>query len=193
MNRFELAERISEIWSRSRSDAGKSREYMAKMLGVSKKTIQNWEEGLSSPSVIRCLEWFDCLNMNPLPYVLQTLYPKQFHDISHADSDERIEEALEKIVADLPSDYKRRLLFFLYADHGSSPLAMLDLSTAHLQAPLETRINIAQSVATNYEIALAKNNLRSPNHIQPNMDNLHDAIYRGKEAVVHGENRYNGL
>lgn len=43
-SRIERVKRFAKIWWKSRADAGKSQEFMALSLGVSKKTIQNWEK-----------------------------------------------------------------------------------------------------------------------------------------------------
>lgn len=40
-HRAELAKKIATIFQRSRYESGKSQEYMAMGIGVSKKTIQN--------------------------------------------------------------------------------------------------------------------------------------------------------
>ena len=70
MDRESKAKRFAEIWLRSRAEAGYSQEKMAMELGVSKKTIQNWERGLSFPNVFQVFEWFEVLNMNPIIYFL---------------------------------------------------------------------------------------------------------------------------
>jgi len=70
MDRASKAKRFAEIWLRSRAEAGYSQEKMAMELGVSKKTIQNWEKGLSFPNVFQVFEWFEILNMNPIIYFL---------------------------------------------------------------------------------------------------------------------------
>ena len=41
-SRAERIKRFARIWALSRGNAGKSQEFMASGLGVSKKTIQNW-------------------------------------------------------------------------------------------------------------------------------------------------------
>ena len=43
MTRNEIADRFGMMWKKSRCNAGVSQEYMAKALGVSKKTIQNYD------------------------------------------------------------------------------------------------------------------------------------------------------
>lgn len=94
MERVELVERIAKIWHLSRIRAGKSQEYMAKALGVSKKTVQNWEAGTSSPSQATGFEWFKVLDIQPLPYYLCILYPDKFEDLSSHCSDKEVDEAL---------------------------------------------------------------------------------------------------
>ena len=43
LERKERADRFAKIWWKSRANMGVSQEYMALGLGVSRKTIQNWE------------------------------------------------------------------------------------------------------------------------------------------------------
>ena len=57
-NKSERVKRFAQIWSLSRADTGKTQEYMANGLGVSKKTIQNWEKGASAPDLFEGSEWF---------------------------------------------------------------------------------------------------------------------------------------
>ena len=90
--------RFARIWSLSRSDAGKTQEFMAAGLGVSKKTIQNWEKGVSAPDLYEGSEWFRVLGSNPMPYYLAFLYPWLFDGIKPEDGDEEIEQALMFLV-----------------------------------------------------------------------------------------------
>ena len=50
MNKAEFSDRLASVWLRSRGQAGKTQEYVAKSLGVSKKTVQNWEAGTAAPN-----------------------------------------------------------------------------------------------------------------------------------------------
>lgn len=186
MNRLELNERFAQMWRRSREDAGKSQEYMSKYLGVSRKTIQNWEDGTSSPNQLKALEWFEALNLQPLPYYLWALYPKKFNELNDAE----IDKTLIDIVHGLPLDLKKKLLFMLAGNHGSSTVGMLELATAHLHVPLEKRINIAQVVATNYELAAHKKTLTCPDDVQPDLVTLNRSIELGTKAVLMDKNSY---
>ena len=93
-SKSERNKRFAKIWSLSRSDAGKTQEYMASGLGVSKKTIQNWEKGVSAPDLYEGSEWFRVLGSNPMPYYLAFLYPWLFDGITPEDDDQDIEQAL---------------------------------------------------------------------------------------------------
>lgn len=190
MNKIELAEQFALMWKRSRQDAGKSQEYMAKALCVSKQTVKNWENGTSSPNQIKAFEWFEVLNLQPLPYYLEALYPGRF---TKNASDDDICEILFKIIKGLPTDIKKKLLYMFTGNHGSSTIGMIELATAHLHVPLEKRINIAQSVSTNYELSKVKNVLCCPDDIQPNMETLNRSIRLGLLAVMEGYEGYTDI
>lgn len=189
MNKVLTSERFAAMWRKSREDAGKSQAYMAKALGVSKKTIQNWEDGTSCPNQLKGFEWFHALDLQPLPYYLQLLYP-EFDGISYASSDDCISQSLLVLVAALPVDQQRKLLYILYGDHGSDTRAVVELSTAYLHVPLRYRVNIAQSVLTNYELTIANGNDVCPDHIQPDKQFLADAIQQGISAILNGNDTY---
>ena len=89
----ERAQRFAKIWEQSRADAGKTQDYMAKGLGVPRKTIQNWEKGETAPDLFMGSEWFRVLGINPLPYYLSFVYPEKFEGVEPGDSDEIIDAA----------------------------------------------------------------------------------------------------
>ena len=93
-SRIDRVNRFSKIWWQSRADAKKSQEYMALSLGVSKKTIQNWEKGTSSPDLFQGCEWFRVLGLNPMPYYLAFLYPDTFGTPQAFDNEDAVEKAL---------------------------------------------------------------------------------------------------
>lgn len=187
MNRIEINERFANMWRTSRENAGKSQDYMAKALGVSKKTIQNWEAGTSCPSQAKGFEWFVVLDQHPMPYYLNLVYPDK--DFEKSDSP-NIDTALSLVIRDLPAEAKSKLLYMLTGAHGSSPLAMLELINAHLQSPLRDRINIAQSVKTNYELAQYEGRIIRPDLIQPDIEFLNQAIDYGKDAIRKNKETY---
>lgn len=189
MNKLESSNVFSEMWKKSREDCGKSQEFMAKSLGVSRKTVQNWEDGLSSPNHQKGLEWFAVLGLSPMHYYIRALYPQPSDNISR---EKYVEETLFSIIKDLPCETKEKLLYLLAGKHGSSPICMMELTTAHLQCPLRDRLNVAHNVAINYELAKIEGKVISNDDIQPNMPLLYDAIDKGMDSVRHGKSGYIG-
>lgn len=183
-----MADRFAAMWSKSRNDAGKSQDYMAKALGVSKKTIQNWEEGTSCPSQVKGFEWFSALGIQPLPYYLEMIYP-EFEDIQ-PDDDARITEALLTFIRDTSPGQRKRLMYIIYGKHGSSPAAILEMIIAHLHTPLRARLNVALGVLTNYEVSASAGDQVEPDLVCPNIDTLSEAIERGKNSVLKGLDSY---
>lgn len=180
---------IAEALRITRNEAGKSQEFMAFEIGVSRRTILNWERGVSEPSIGQAITWFKLINKNPIPYLLQIIYPKM-DKISHTDSDDKILISLLEIINELPSDGVRQLLYLLFGDHGSSPRAVLQMITAHLQTPMKDRIAHGQLISTNYEIAQKTGTLARPEHIQPDLDYLNAAITTAKTAVENNAKEY---
>lgn len=190
MDQYEIAERFADMWRTSRAIAGKSQDYMAKALGVSKKTIQNWEDGTSSPSQIKGLEWFQVLGLQPLPFYLRVIHPEQFGGLTPNSADEEIEEALFTCLHEFTPDFRRKLLFVLLGDHGSSPIAVMDMIAAHLHTPLRDRLNVAESIRTNYQIAEANKTLVCPTHVPSDIQSLSYAIDCAKAAIITSQTRY---
>ena len=192
-SRVDKVKRFSKIWWQSRSDAGKSQEFMALGLGVSKKTIQNWEKGISSPNLFQSLEWFELLGLNPMNYYLIFLYPFLFDGLSPTSEDEQIEAAFNQLISNFTPMEKRQLLYIITGEHGSSWYSLLQLFTAHCHNSLQARVTTASTILENYEMENYKNTLVCPEHIKPDLDNLKHAINMGKEAVKHNATGYTTL
>ena len=148
--------RFARIWSLSRSDAGKTQEFMAAGLGVSKKTIQNWEKGVSAPDLYEGSEWFRVLGSNPMPYYLAFLYPWLFDGIKPEDGDEEIEQALMFLVKNMTTPEKRELLYLMAGRHGSPWYSLLQMFTAHCHCSLRSRVTAARTILENYEMDQAR-------------------------------------
>lgn len=190
MKKYDISEKFAKMWRKSRESAGKSQDYMAKALGVSKKTVQNWENGTSCPSQQMGFEWFMVLGIQPMPYYLKLLYPYEFDRFEPGANEKDVGIALLTLVSNLTVDQKRKLLYILQGCHGSSPICILEMLTAYLQTPLEYRLNIAASIAISYEVSESKDILNNPAHVQPNMSLLNLAIKRGRQAVIDGKGCY---
>lgn len=188
-DRYEIASAFADMWRQSRHDAGKSQEYMARAMGVSKKTIQNWEDGTSCPNQRQGFEWFICLGLQPLPYYLKLMFP----DAAKGESEEDVTEALFRIIGSLPLDAKRKLLYIASGEHGSSPSCVLEMIVAHLHAPLMTRINVADIITNNYKLSEAQGLVNKASGCMPNMELLSKASFAAKRAVVNGDEGYSAF
>lgn len=182
INRYDISEKFASMWRKSRTSQNKSQEYMARALGVSKATVQHWEDGTSCPSQKVGMEWFSALGVNPLPYYLDILYP-EFETLSYNSDDKQIEDALIAFIKSLPASSKRKLLYCAYGKHGASPICALEMITAHLHTPLHMRLNVAQNISSNYQLAKFKKTLICSEQIQPDIQILDSAIAGGREAV----------
>ena len=145
-SKSERNKRFAKIWSLSRSDAGKTQEYMASGLGVSKKTIQNWEKGVSAPDLYEGSEWFRVLGSNPMPYYLAFLYPWLFDGITPEDDDQDIEQTLLFLVKNMTAVEKREMLYLMAGRHGSPWYSLLQMFTAHCHCSLRSRVTAARTI-----------------------------------------------
>jgi len=175
--------RFSHIWADSRADAGKTQEYMANGLGVSKKTIQNWENGATSPDLFMGCEWFRVLGTNPMPYYLSYLFPELFRSIAPEDSDEVIDQALTLLVQNMTMVEKRELLYLMAGRHGSSWYSLLQMFTAHCHTTMQSRVTAARTILDNYEMEELNGKLVCPYNVQPDLTILKAAVEEGKKAV----------
>lgn len=182
-SRIDRASRFSKIWWKSRADAEKSQEFMALGLGVSKKTVQNWEKGISAPDLFQGSEWFRILGLNPLPYYLAFLFPELFGDISPNTPDEEIDLALHHLIDQATPMEKRQLLFLMAGQHGSSWYALLQMFTAHCHTSMQCRVATARIVLDNYEMQQETNELVCTDNVAPDLDILRRAVESGKSAA----------
>lgn len=184
-----MQERFARMWRKSREDSGKSQEYVANKLGVSKRTVQNWESGISSPTQEFAFEWFDVLGLQPLPYYLELLYGKEEY-VKPSSSDKEIEDALISRIKSCSASEQRKMLYMLNGQHGSSASGVLEMITAHLQVPLAYRLNIANSIILNYEMAESQGKLLNNGNILPNIDLLKLSFENCKNAVKSNKKGY---
>ena len=189
MGEMGVDERMASVWYRSRALAGKSQEYMALEMGIARKTVQNWEKGVSAPSVMQAIEWFRVLDVSPLPYLFEYIYP-DLEKLSATDEDKRLKQALFKLLESLPVEGIRQILYLFYGDHGSSPRAVMHLVNAHLQTPMKDRIAHGELILKNYELAKRKGKLTGAEHIKPDEALLREAIRRGEEAYLADKEAY---
>ena len=68
-------------------------------------------------------------------FLREYVFP-EMKDISAQDEVDRLRTALMAIISTLSEESIRQLMFLLHGNHGSSPRAVMNLITAHLQTPM---------------------------------------------------------
>lgn len=184
--------RFSRIWSSSREEAGKTQDYMADRLGVSKKTVQNWENGVTAPDMYMGNEWFQVLGVNPVPYYLTYQYPEWIGSVSSETDDDAIEQTLLALIKKSTPEEKRNLLFLMAGKHGSPWNLLLQLFVAHCHTSMQTRVNVAQTILDSYEMEAGSRRLAYETDMAPNIQLLRDAVEVRKRAVAKGIASFGG-
>lgn len=186
------ARKFSDIFLRSRYDAGKTQAYMAKAMDVSIKTVQNWESGITCPSQTQTFDWFVKLGVQPLPYYLDYLYP----DLKKMSADspvEDIDKALCEVIEQLSLPMKQRLLYILSGKHGSSVAALLELTAVYLALPLHGRIVVTDIVLSKFKLDGMSNDLHTADTMPPDIDLIEKAVERATSAMLDGKDNYTAL
>lgn len=185
--RIDRVQRFAKIWWKSRADGNKSQEFMSLSLGVSKKTIQNWEKGISSPDLFQSSEWFRVLGLNPMHYYLEFLYPDTAKQIGNDDD---LNKTLHSILDKMNPNEKENLLYVLTGDYGGSWRGILELMNAYCHLPLSDRTSISVLIKDRFEFNQISNQLMEPDSKLPSMEILENAINEGKKSAVKGQRGY---
>lgn len=188
--RIDRAKRFSKIWWKSRADAGKSQEFIALNLGVSRKTIQNWEKGLSTPNLLQASDWFQLLGLNPTKYFMEFLYPQLFEENDLPHDEEKLCETLLNLIRNTSTKEKKELIYLMSGTHGSSWAALLQMLAAHCQTSLQARATVARIILENYEIEEKLGKLTNKSELTPDIDLLNLAILQCKQAAQKGQKGY---
>lgn len=182
--------RFANIWVTSRADAGKTQAEMADGLGISRKTVQNWESGVTAPDLFTGCEWFRFLGLNPLPYYLAYLFPEFFDGVAKEENDEALSNALMELVSNMTVGEKRQLLYLMAGRHGSPWYSLLQMFTAHCHTSMRSRVNVARAVLDNYEMEAKTGDLVCRDNIGPDLELLRESIEQGKKAAMDRSSAY---
>lgn len=190
-NRAEVADRVANMLKRARNDAGLSQREVAKALGKSIKTVQNWESGYGAPDSVTQMEWFYICGVNELPYLLAKNHPEVYADLTYESDTEELKKAVIKYFQEISDDVEiRQLAFCIMGNTGSSWKQQLNMLTANNHCPMRNRVAVAQLIYDNYNIEKIQGNLVCPDNIQPDMDALKAATNRGRDAIYNGQDGY---
>lgn len=181
--------RLAKMLILSRAESGISQEKVALELGIAKKTVQNWERGISSPTLPQAISWFRVMRVAAMPYLIQFMFP-DLEGITSSKEDNILKKDLIALIDTLPAEGIRQLMYLFFGDHGSSPRATLNLMTAHLQAPLRDRYRHANVILDDYMISAEKEQLSGPDHIKPNVDIIEKSIKLSRKSIIEDQNNY---
>lgn len=190
MNKCETMDSISEMFKQSRIASGKSQDWVAKKLGVSKKSVQNWENGMSIPNLLVTFEWFDVVGVPMYPYFMNVLHPLEIADIKPTTEEAKLRKALDVYVREMPSSLLQELLFLFFGKHGSSPNGLIDTICAYLHLPLSMRIVIAESIDTAYELCESNNLLVCNDDVKPDINRIKTFVESAKTSAKNGKQSY---
>lgn len=175
---------LGYLLSSARLSKKKSQEYMSFELGVARKTIQNWEMDATSPSIDQAIKYYKVLGLSPVPFLFRYVFPE--NDV--LDYEKKYTEELKLLFDDMPPEIAKQILFLFYGNHGSSPRAIMQLITAHLETPMRDRITSANIILKNYELAKLKN--VTLNQCEVDTELLKSAIIEGEKSFLNGNDGY---
>lgn len=184
MDSYYLRQKRAVFLGAMRTKAGYSRREFAGRVGVSEKTIQNWETAVSVPDMEQLEAIAKAADCDPAVFLEIYRNPensgedgqrKLLHKWLDANGDERTVQILS---------------FLHLTKTGSDKLAQLELFCAYNQLPLYDRQNIARTIAHCYQIAAERGELAAPGDCVPVMAYLLDAIQSGTQAVKEGKETY---
>lgn len=187
MDKIKEAKHFADLLSSSRVEGGKSQEYMALALGVSKNTVYNWEKGTSAPNLRQLISWFGELGSNPSPYILSMIYPDKINPSSNP-SDAR--DAMHSFIDAMPDHIIDQLYFIFMGKHGSSIVSLVQMIVAHLHTDMRSRVTAARTIKENYDMCELRGELVCVDDISPDMDILENSIMLGKTAAMNGVSGY---
>lgn len=186
--RLTLSERFAEMYRQSREDAGKSQEYCARALGVSRKTVQNWESGLSTPNQIIGVEWFKVLGLSPMPY-LHNVYLGESFSKRKTESEYHKNELI-KFIQNASPNLVEKLFYIFCGKHGSSPVGIVEICLMHVNVPMQARIQLAQGVLSSYKLFKILGGEALNANVEVDVDLIEEAIEKATEAVTKNNKGY---
>lgn len=164
----------------ARTSQNKSQQVMADFLGVSKRTVQNWENGSSSPDIAQVLAWFTVLELSPMPYFIRFMYPTDSLMQSSLTLLE-IYNSLRSHLSVMTDADRLLLLYVLSGNHGSSPHAVISLVAEHCLLPVDYKIASATTIHQLYNMAVSSGTVSAELPIDSSTVDL--AISRALDSV----------
>lgn len=183
-------ERVAAVLAMARAESGLSQAALAKRLGVSRRTVIKWEQGINAISCPMVIKWCVCCGVAVERYLDACIHPGLLERLEDDLTDKEKRMLLHEAVEECSSYEVDVLLYLRYGDHGSDHLGVLSEVLANLHTPLRDRVAIVNAIIGHYEIARATGTDPDPYALQPNMELLCQARDCGMAAAQKQEDVY---
>lgn len=187
---YTTAAMIGTALMQSRIAADLSQQEIARKINRSKRTVQSWESGDSSPDSEDIFEWFSACGASPLGAFQRMVHPSLYAKPDTDKTDKEIDAELATLLSEQSRISKLMLLYLLKGEHGSYPPAVLAEICANLHTPLHDRVTVCGSILNNYTHAQATGIDPVADAIQPPLEFLVSAYQAGREASRNGATGY---
>lgn len=177
----------SSILSRSRIDSGKTQLYMAKAMGKSERTIQNWES-TGEPTFLEICHWLYVLKKEFWPYMCSAIYPSE--PMGTSERDQHLRMDLQDYLTNADIEDVRKLCHLITGGYGSSWDAVLEMLVEHVCTPLYQRVMTARTILISYELDSNDSAFNRQDHTLPDIGYLKRCIDSATEAAKEGKNSY---
>ena len=184
------AAKIGTALAKARVEAGLSQREMAHLIGMTERTVQNWEKGQSSPDGDEIMDWFTACGASPLAAMQEMLHPELYRKQATNMTDGELDAAIAGFLDTSPRIVKEMILFIVLGKHGSYPPAAIAEICANLHTPLQNKVSVCGQVLDNYNCAVATHTDPVPDDVHPPLDLLETSYKAGKEASRRGETAY---
>lgn len=187
---LEFAEQLKKL----RISHGLSKAKMADTFFLDHRRYSDYESGIRSPSAPELVMMYETLGEDILRTTLDCVYPDKYKNIEDKDDVHAQRAAAVHFFQHVATDRMvREFNYIAFGNHGSNFEPQLAEFVALDHLPLDYRVAIVKNIITFYNMAKARGELICPDHIEPDIDTLVDAIRKGLEAVGQGRNSYSTI
>lgn len=190
MTEADRARAFGLMLEKSRTDAGKSRKYMAQALGKSINTIQNWEAGIGEPGYRTLERWFEALGLDLGRYLMEYKHPGIFTRSTDDDVIGMRRKLHQYVKTHFTDTDIRRAYFCIFGNTGSSWREQLNMVVADNHCSMRARVNVAQTVYDNFLMESARGELVNESEIMPDIESLSKVVENGRRSACDGVDSY---
>ena len=183
----EVASRIGYKLREIRTNADLTQKEVAFGIGCSTSAIKNYELGASIPNLVIMLRYCKVCGVNFEHFIHTTIQP----DYSPDNNIEEMRRQLSDYILYSATDWTVQLVYFnTLGSHGSSSTQQFNMLAMNNQCSMESRTRVARLISDNYAVEKSTGRLSNTNAVDVNDDALKDALSRGLNAAVNGDNGY---